>query len=128
MAWIESFLPIKKRGIGIRHASYIALPCFLSLVYNVSALLNQLLPETYRQDDLAKNQAEEHWRQKFGDLTEESLRPFQNSWEGFGIAEKSTSIQNSLIETADKARFLVNSSEETGVWLQALPSPQIGTQ
>lgn len=56
-----------------------------------------------------------------------TLRPFQSSWEGLEITDKSTSIQNSLVETVDKARFLANSSAETGAWLQALPSPQLGT-
>ncbi len=43
LTWIESFLPIKKGGIAIRHATDIAVPCFLSSVYNVPDLLNRTL-------------------------------------------------------------------------------------
>lgn len=78
-AWIESSLPIKKSGIGLRHASDIALPCFLSSMYNVSVLLNQLLHETYRHDDLVQIEAEEQWCQMFGELPEESSRPLKSA-------------------------------------------------
>lgn len=114
-AWIQSSLPIKK-GIGIRYASDIALPCFLSSMYNVSTLLNQLLHETYRHDDLVQ------WCQRFEELPEESLRPLQSAWESYEIT-----IHSWPNENMDKARLLANSSEESGAWLQVLPSSQLGT-
>ena len=126
-AWIESSLPIKKGGIGIRHASDIALPCFLSSMYNVSSLLNQLLHETYRHDDLVQVEAEEQWCKKFGELPEESLRPLQSTWEINEITQKLETIHAWPNEKMDKARLLANSSEESGAWLQALPSTQLGT-
>ncbi len=126
-AWKESSLPIKKGGIEIRHASDMALPCFLSSTYNVSSLLDQLLPETYRQFDFEKVDAEELWCRKFGALPEESLRHFQHSWEAFEVEEKIAKIQNFLSDEMDKARFLANSFKETGAWLEALPSSQLGT-
>lgn len=58
-AWSESSLPIKYGGIGIRHATEIALPCFLSSIYEVSDMLDKLLPEPYRQVDPAMLEAEE---------------------------------------------------------------------
>ena len=57
-------------------------------MYNVSILLDQLLPENYRQIDLNKFEAEELWCRRFGDLPEESVRIFQHSWETFEIEEK----------------------------------------
>ena len=126
-SWKESSLPIKYGGIGIRHASDIALPCFLSSMYNVSSLLDQLLPEPLRQIDPVLAEAEKQWCEKFGSLPEDNVRIYQHSWEIFEIEQKIISIQNSLYTKEDKARFLANSSVETGAWLQALPSPQLGT-
>lgn len=126
-AWIESSLPIKKGGIGIRHASDIALPCFLSSLYNVSALLDQLLPENYRQVDMTKVESEDHWCRKFGELPEESLRIYQGVWESYEINQKIEILEHQLNVAVDKARFLANTSKESGAWLHSLPSPQLGT-
>jgi len=126
-AWIESSLPIKKGGIGIRHASDIALPCFLSSLYNVSALLDQLLPQNYRLADITKLESEERWCRKFGELPEESLRIYQGAWESYEIIQKIGILEHQMNEAVDKARFLTNSSKESGSWLHCLPSPQLGT-
>lgn len=122
-AWVESSLPIKKRGIGIRHASDIGLPCFLWSLYNVSTLLDRLLPENYRLNALAKVDSEEHWCRKFGELPEESLRIYQSSWESFEIGQKIENVKNTMNKTIEKAHYLANSSQESVAWLQYLPSP-----
>lgn len=96
-------------------------------MYNVSSLLDQLLSQTYRQADLDKVDAEELWCRQFGALPEESVRQFQHSWEVFDIEEKTINIKNSLNNEMDKARVLANSIKETGAWLEALPSSQLGT-
>ena len=126
-SWFESSLPIKKGGIGIRHSTEIALPCFLSSIYDVSNLLDKLLPEPYRQIDPAILEAEQFWCNEFGELPAENLRNIQKVWELNGINKKIASINNSLVKKTDKARFLANSVHESGAWLMALPSPQLGT-
>lgn len=108
-AWIESSLPIKKGGIGIRHASDIALPCFLSSLYDASALLDQLLPKNYRLVDLEKVESEDHWCGKFGELPEESLRIYQGVWESYEIDQKIENVKHYLKAIVDKSRFLANS-------------------
>ena len=127
-SWFESSLPIKKGGIGIRHSTEIALPCFLSSIYDVSNLLDKLLPEPYRQIDPAILEAEQFWCNEFGELPAENLRNIQKVWELNGINKKIASINNSLVKKTDKARFLANCVHESGAWLMALPSPQLGTQ
>lgn len=96
-------------------------------MYNVSNLLDQLLSEPYRQLDHSKAEAEEQWCERFGSLPGENVRIYQHSLEVMEIEQKKIEIQNSLSEQADKARLLANSFQETGAWLQALPSPQLGT-
>lgn len=125
-AWSESALPIKKGVIGIRHAIEIALPCFLSSIYEVSDLLDDLLSEEYRQIDPSKLEGEELWCNEFGDLPAEGLRKYQHVWESITITNKINSL-SSFVKKEDKARFLANSASETEAWLQALPSPQLGT-
>lgn len=126
-AWAESSLPIKMGGIGIRHATEMALPCFLSSINEVSNLVDKLLSEPYRQIDPARLEAEDIWCKKFGELPHVELRNVQKIWESHNIAIKIESIRNSLERPTDKARFLANSISESGAWMQALPSPQLGT-
>lgn len=96
-------------------------------MYNVETLLDQLFTEPYRQLAQSKAEAEEHWCQKFGSLPKENVRMHQRSWEVIEIDHKITQLEDSLHDEKDTARFLANSFEETGAWLQALPSPQLGT-
>ena len=126
-AWSESSLPIKHGGIGIRHATDIALPCFLSSMYEVSDLVDNLLSEPYRQIDPVLLKAESLWCEQYGELPEEQLRNIQKIWESNEIMSKIESISSSLEKEIDIARFKANSVRESGAWLHALPSPQLGT-
>lgn len=126
-AWSESSLPIKYGGIGIRHATEIALPCFLSSMYEVSDLVDKLLSEPYQQLDPALLEAENIWCQKFGELPEEGFRNIQHAWESSEIEQKINVLSGSLEKQSEKARFKANSAPESGAWLHALPSPQLGT-
>lgn len=125
--WSESSLPIKHGGIGIRHATDIALPCFLSSIYEVSDLMDNLLSEPYRQIDPALLEAEKFWCEKFGNLPEKHIRNIQSIWESKEIENKISVLDGSFINKTDQARFKANSVRESGAWLHALPSPQLGT-
>src|ERR1700761_4858493 len=92
----ESSLPIKRGGIGIRHATETALPCFLSSIYEVSGLLNKLLSEPYRQFDPALVEAEKIWCEKFGELPEKQLRNIQQIWESIELDSKIESLSGLL--------------------------------
>lgn len=126
-AWSESSLPIKRGGIGIRHATETALPCFLSSIYEVSYLVDKLLSEPYRQLDPTLLEAEKIWCEKFGELPEIQLRNIQNVWESSELENKIESLGGFLEKKCEKARFKANSVQESGAWLHALPSPQLGT-
>lgn len=75
----------------------------------IVSLLHQLLPEPYRQFDFSKSEAKEQWST---DLTHWD---YQHSWELAEIEQKINGIKSSLSDQT-------NSLEETGTWLQALPS------
>lgn len=120
-------MPIKYGGIGIRHAFDIALPCFLSSIYEVSDLLDNLLSEQYRQIDFAKSEAEELWCDKHGDLPDAAVRKSQSAWETDMINHTISTLHSSVDTKEDKARLLSNSVCHTGAWLQVIPSPQLGT-
>ena len=72
-------------------------------------------------------EAEEFWCRKFGELPEKQLRNIQRIWELNEIKQKIDFLSGSLQDKSDKARFNGNSARESGVWLNALPSPQLGT-
>lgn len=89
--------------------------------------MDELLHEPYGHVDPAISDAEEIWCNKCGELTQENLRSIQKVWESNEINIKVVSINFSLKRSDDRARFLANSVCESGAWLQALPSPQLGT-
>lgn len=76
---------------------------------------------------MTKVESEDHWCRKFGELPEESLRIYQGVWESYEINQKIENLRQQMNVAVDKARFLANSSKETGAWLHSLPSPQLGT-
>jgi len=47
VAWLQSSLPVKSGGLGVRHAVDTAIPCFIVSVYSVLALITALVPEGF---------------------------------------------------------------------------------
>lgn len=93
----------------------------------MSDLLDELLLEPYRLLDPVVSDAEGNWCNTHGNLPNENLRKIQRVWESNEIENKIAAINESLSKNHDKARILANSICESGAWLQALPSPQLGT-
>jgi hypothetical protein len=125
-SWAQSSLPIKSGGIGIKNATDLSLPCFLSSFYNVEPLIISLVPESCEAEIKI---AEILWMTQF-QLTEipaEEVRKIQNSWETPIFQAKSQNLLANMISLTDQARLKSCESPESGAWLQALPSTSLGT-
>jgi hypothetical protein len=123
--WLQASLPISKGGLGIRKITDICLPAFLSSIYGAEYLLSNILP-------MKDNKIQIH-------LLEEAL----NTWSSINVdfptykcLQKEWDVINikRIIETTihferatDLALFKALQLPESGAWLQAVPSKNIGT-
>ena len=119
-------LPISKGGLGIRSAEALALPCFLSSSYGsiemVRLCMNDLgaIPTGLRE-------ALEQWTTTVGPAIPMDSREFQKEWDN---ALGDTIMKRLLAEdTSDltRARLTHVSQKESGLFLTAVPSPNVGT-
>jgi hypothetical protein len=126
LQWCQSSLPIRFGGLGIRRISDICLPAFLSSVHGVKKLVSQLLNS--KDNELIIHHYDEALA--IWDVENENERPtipqFQKNWDNINIKRI---IDNDLIfnSSRDLARFKALQCRESGSWLHAIPSPNIGT-
>jgi hypothetical protein len=126
LQWCLSTLPIRFGGLGIRRISDICLPAFLSPIHGVKKLVSLLLNS--KDNELIihhYDKAVAVW-----DVENEKKSPtipqFQKNWDNINIKGI---IANDLIFNSprDLARFKALQCRESGSWLHAIPSPNIGT-
>ena len=126
-SWKQASLPIIFGGLGIRAVSDIALPAFLSSIHACSSLIDSILSFSsveFRLEFL--NEAENLWLSKSQNSRLPSLPYLQKSWDTPLIQIKYDSIFTN-VSLREKAILLSLSNKESGAWLEALPSPQLGT-
>jgi hypothetical protein len=114
------------RRLGICHISAVYLPAFLSSVHGVKKLVYLLLNSKDNKFIIHHyDEVSAVW-----DVENENERPtipqFQKNWDNINIKRI---IANDLIFNSprDLARFKALQCIESGSWLHAIPSPNIGT-
>ncbi|KAH0818145.1 hypothetical protein GEV33_004647 [Tenebrio molitor] len=122
----ESTLPIRFGGLGIRRISDICLPAFLSSINGVKKLVSLLLNS--KDNELNIHHYDEALA-VWGVANENeipTIPQFQKNWDNINIKGI---IANDLIFNSprDLARFKALQCRESGSWLHAIPSPNIGT-
>ncbi|KAH0818590.1 hypothetical protein GEV33_004201 [Tenebrio molitor] len=121
-----STLPIRFGGLGIRRISDICLPAFLSSINGVKKLVSLLLNS--KDNELNIHHYDEALA-VWGVANENeipTIPQFQKNWDNINIKGI---IANDLIFNSprDLARFKALQCRESGSWLHAIPSPNIGT-
>lgn len=114
-------------SLGVRRASDLALPAFLSSAYGALAGVSALLPEwsidKYRDVDSATSKWEET-------LNNNCLQPpipaLQASWDLPICSKKYNDLLSDQTIPAERARLLAVASENSSDWLHALPVPALG--
>lgn len=121
-------LPIRHGGLGIRKISSLALPAYIASIHASHNLIgNILFPSLNSGFEIIYNtEAIEAWKLN-SNTSVLPLKPhIQKQWDEPLISKTKTDLfQNS--STRDKARLLAASEKESGAWLEAFPSPNIGT-
>jgi hypothetical protein len=126
LQWRQSTLPIRFGGLGIRRISDICLPAFLSSINGVKKLVSLLLNS--KDNELNIHHYDEALA-VWGVANENeipTIPQFQKNWDNINIKGI---ITNELIFNSprDLARFKALQCRESGSWLHAIPSPNIGT-
>jgi hypothetical protein len=125
LQWRQSTLPIRFGGLGIRRISDICLPAFLSSINGVKKLVSLLLNS--KDNELNIHHYDEALA-VWGVANENeipTIPQFQKNWDNINIKGI---IANDLIFNSprDLARFKALQYRESGSWLHAIPSPNIG--
>ena len=128
-SWTQASLPVRSGGLGIRKASDISLPCFISSALSASSLVDAILSSVPDLAPFEVSTEVETWKSNGQGLVEpdgeSSFR--QRAWDTPHIEF----VQRNLLENADqfsRARLLASSQPESGSWLSAIPVPSLGTQ
>lgn len=126
-SWCQASLPIRFGGIGIRKISSVALPAFLSSVHSTAALCTKIVSESIgKVPAFCLDEASIAWSTACpGEDLPISLRS-QRQWD----EPLCRNVQKSLLadsNTSERARLLAASARESGYWLHAIPSTNIGT-
>ena len=128
-AWQQASLPVKMGGLGIRHTIDLAIPSFLASSFSVDNLMSAILPgEIYSAQDTVIDDVLSRWSSICqSELPPSDVRGFQRSWEQPLFEALQTSLYENSTSPENKARLLAVSLKEAGAWLNALPSPVLGT-
>ncbi|XP_035711828.1 uncharacterized protein LOC118437132 [Folsomia candida] len=127
-SWLHSSLPVSEGGLGVRHAVDVAIPCFLASAYSALPLVERLLPPYLHGTDTAQQEGEQRWNPMGpAELPPLDVRGIQATWEKPQQEAAINHLKNGAPTPEDKARLLAIGQPHVGAWLNAIPSPQLGT-
>ncbi|XP_069181539.1 uncharacterized protein [Procambarus clarkii] len=131
--WDQATLPVRLGGIGIRKATQLALPAFLSSTSATGELVKEILPEHLRDSIGIHDPKFAEGAGQWDTLVNSHPRPTfpndckQSKWDS-PILEN---IATSLLEAAsrkDKARLIAVQAPHAGDFLLAVPNSALGTR
>jgi len=123
--WLQATLPVSKGVLGVRSASSLSIPAFLASTQSTSDSTSALLTaypvihEDKRASALSIWQASTGW-------TEEPVSNEQRLWDLPVINVQSSLVVEAATTPEAKARILAAQRKESGAWLTALPSSNLG--
>jgi hypothetical protein len=122
-------LPVNHGGLGIRQTTHLATPCFLSSSFSSANLVSQILPSyiTALYDNCVI-EGQDMWKLiSCNDLPDDLMKYKQTAWESPIFSKISSELLLSSQSPINTARILASRVKETGAWLNALPSRNLGT-
>ena len=120
---LQSSLPVKFGGLGVRRATDLALPAFLASAHGVQAGVKALLGDLVSDVPyLALEEAEETWKAR---ISNSDLVPTnkwsQKEWDEILYGHIYKGLLDAQTVPSEKARLLAIASEEASNWLNAIP-------
>lgn len=128
-SWTQATLPIKYGGLGIRTTSSLALPAFLSSVNSTLTLIRGILklPSTSDAPVLCLADAELAWSANNPGKQMPTEKSDQAVWDTINVKLLHQNLLENAPDNYEKARLLAVSERESGYWLHALPSRNLGS-
>lgn len=132
-AFNQATLPVSSGGLGIRLATDLALPAFLSSVAASCGTVQQLLPPRFMNSGESNcswyRSAQVKWQSLSSKpLPESHLTGVQKVWDSALITAKFQAVMSAAQTQADRARLIAASSLHAGEFLNAIPNSAIGTR
>ena len=132
-AWDQATLPVANGGLGVRRATDVALPAFLSSVVGSHALKSQLLPQRLWNvsgtSDPTFTAAVTEWQSRANMVP--VLSPFaseQKIWDTPIVSAQEAKLLSAAPDQAGKARLIAASAPHSGAFLHARPCSSLGTR
>ncbi|XP_072937101.1 uncharacterized protein [Epargyreus clarus] len=127
-AWTQASLPVRHGGLGIRKISSVALPAFLSSVHKTQNLTSDILSKIFEEPQITfMDEAKDAWLQAGPNLKFPVHLNLQKLWDEPLCILVRHQLLDSAHDIAERARLLAVAERESGFWLQAYPSGNIGT-
>ena len=128
-AWEVATLPVKLGGLGIRKASDLAVPTFLSSAFGSTAVAGTLLPESITEKEYSfYAMAAIEWKKSL-DLDSDNEDPVDKSvqelWDA-PICKKKFECLVDSGNSEEKAILMSTSAEDASAWVHAAPISSLG--
>lgn len=128
-SWSQAVLPIRFGGLGVRSSSSVALPAFLSSAYGSMSLVSIILnkPQILDTEIASLAEARRAWCDSCPGADVPDSMHVQRAWDTPRLKVTHASLLANSPDDSDRARILAVSASESGHWLHALPSRNVGT-
>ena len=113
-------------GLGVRRVGQLALPSYLSVVFQTRELQEEMLSNCPHLEDPYLAEALNHWLSSCGPVPPPGRMSSQAAWDEMLIREDKAQVSNYSTSPREKAIFLAASFPHSGDWLSALPLASCG--
>ena len=132
-SWEQATLPVANGGLGIRRATDIALPAFLSSVAGSQSLISELLPSNLRDvagtSDPSFTTALTEWQTRTGSApVQPPYATAQKVWDAPLVSVQEDKVLSAAPDSAGKARLIAAAAPHSGAFLHARPCAALGTR
>jgi hypothetical protein len=132
-SWDQATLPVANGGLGIRRATDIALPAFLSSVAGSQSLVSELLPPSLRDvagtSDPSFTTALSDWQTRTGSApVQPPYATAQKVWDAPLVSVQEEKVLSAAPDSAGKARLIAAAAPHSGAFLHARPCAALGTR
>ena len=129
-AWRQATLPSRFGGLGVRSVAALALPCYISSMNSSLPLVNEIRGvqfSNHNAKSVSLTLAEDSFASTYPNcqLPSPEKCTSQRSWDEVACKAELAKLLSSANQV-HKARLLAASSPNTGDWIQALPSSNLG--
>lgn len=131
--WSQATLPVSSGGLGVRLATDLALPAFLSSVAGSAELIMQLVPSRLHAvsglQDPHYITASVEWQTRCNlAFPDETSLGVQKAWDSPLVSRKLAGVLSAAQSQVGRARLLAAAAPHAGDFLNAVPCSAVGTR